>query len=278
MAPATDTTRLAELLEAEVMYQLGLAGPESARRALGATVDRVGGGTVLSMSNDPLGGFFNKAVGLGLTEPVTDALITEVIDVYRRNGSPLAHIQIAPDRLPADWADISARHGLTPGSTIVRLVGEVDDVKPATTDLRVGPVDDRQVDEWATRTWEFFDAPNEHLAAILAAAARADGFQAYAGWDGDEMIAVGAVIVHGDAAHLNSAATRASHRRRGVQAALIAARAEFAAAAGARWLVTEVARPDVEGANPSLNNMARAGLTRQYDRTDWIWRPGAAPA
>ncbi|SBV25776.1 Acetyltransferase (GNAT) domain-containing protein [Micromonospora krabiensis] len=260
------------------MHRIGLAGPEPARRALGATVHRVGGGTVLTMSNDPMGGFFNKSVGLGLTEPVTDALITEVIDLHRRNGSPLAHIQIAPDRLPADWADISARHGLTPGSTIVRLVGEVDDVKPATTDLRVGPVEDARIDEWATRVWEFFDAPNEHLAAYVAAAARTDGFRAYAGWDGDEMIAVGTVFVHGDAAHLNSAATRASHRRRGVQAALIAARAEHAAAAGARWLVSEVARPDVEDANPSLNNMVRAGLTRRYDRTDWIWRPGAGAA
>ncbi|MEO3772499.1 GNAT family N-acetyltransferase [Micromonospora sp. B9E7] len=274
MSPA-DLTRIAELVEAEVNYRLDAAVPEPTRRALGITTGRIGGGTTVSVRNDPTGGIFNKSLGLGVTESITDKVISEVLDFHRAHGSPMAHIQIAPELLPSDWAETRAVHGLEPGGELVRFAAEVDDVKPAGTDLRVGLVGAQETDEWAARLWEFFGVPDQHLIEVFAAVARTDGFQAFAAWDGDHMIGVANLFLHGKSAHLNSGATRESHRRRGVQSALIAARAEYAAAAGCRWLVSEVGKPEVEGTNPSLNNMARAGFTRLYDRRSWIWRPAS---
>lgn len=155
----------------------------------------------------------------------------------------------------------------------MQFVGYVDDVKPAGTDLRIGPVGEAEIDEWAVRLWEFFGVCNEHLSATIAAAARTEGFQAFAAWDGDQIVGVANLFRDGYSVHLNSGATRESHRRRGVQSALISARAEYAAAVGCRWLISEVEKPDVVGGNPSMNNMVRAGLTRLYDRTNWVWRP-----
>ncbi|RKR86127.1 acetyltransferase (GNAT) family protein [Micromonospora pisi] len=273
-----DLTKIAELVEAEFMHRWGANAPESVLEAFGVTTGRIGGGVMLSLRNDPMGGFFNKALGFGITEPVTEKLITEIVDFYREHGSPLVHIQIAPEFLPGDWAEIAAAHGLTPGATLVQCAGAVGDVKPASTGLRVGPVGDQEIDEWAALTWELFGAPNEHLAASMSAAARSGMCHAFAAWDGDQMVGVANLFLDGESAHLNCAATRESHRRRGVQSALIAARAEAAAAAGCRWLVVEVDKPEVEGANPSLNKVARLGLTPLYDRTEWTWRPETAKA
>ncbi|MBF9131352.1 GNAT family N-acetyltransferase [Plantactinospora sp. S1510] len=274
--PPTDLTRIGARAEAELFYQFGAVAPASAAEALGITVGRIGDGVVLSVRRDPMGGFWNKAIGFGLTEPVTDRLVTEILDFHRRHGSPSAQLQITPEVLPDNWAEIIAAHGLTPGGVLVKFAGEAASVKPATTDLRVGRIGERDIDEWAALTIEVFAGPHEHLAALLAATARTDSFQGFAAWDGDQMVGAANLFLYGETAHLNSGVTRKSHRNRGVQSALIAARAEYAVAAGHRWLVSEVAKPAVEGGNPSLNNMVRAGLIQQYDRTTWIWRPESA--
>ncbi|MDG4827338.1 GNAT family N-acetyltransferase [Asanoa sp. WMMD1127] len=263
----------AESVEAELMRRLAVLAPASAAEALGMTSGRVGGGVVISLRHDPAGGFFNRALGLGLTEPVTTDVIAEVLDFHRRHGSPACHVQIAPDLLPPDWAGIAATHQLHVGSALVKVAAEVDDVKPAGTDLRIGPVGADQVDAWAALTWELFEIPNPHLAAAVAAVARTDSSQAFAAWDGDVMVGVANLFMHGETAQLNSGATRATHRRRGVQSALIAERTAWAADAGCRWVVTEAEKPAVEGGNQSLNNMIRAGFTPLYERPNWIWRP-----
>ncbi|MEV0720040.1 GNAT family N-acetyltransferase [Asanoa sp. NPDC050611] len=269
----SDLTRTAELVEAEVTYRLGEVAPEAARSALGVDTARIGGGVVISLRDDPAGGHFNRALALGAAEPVTDDLVAEVIDFHRQRDSPACHIQIAPDLLPDDWDAIVERHGLTRGDTTAKFVGEVDAVKPATTDLRVGPVEKDRLDEWAALVWELFEVPDPHLAAVTAAAARQDDFQAFGAWDGHHLVAVASVFTRGETAQFHSAATTATHRRRGIQSALISVRATYAAERGCRWVVSETDSPAVAGSNPSLNNMARAGLTHLYDRADWVWLP-----
>ncbi|MET7750361.1 hypothetical protein [Micromonospora sp. NPDC005367] len=264
---------IAELTEAELMFQFAELAPDATRAALGITATHLGGGVVLSVRDDPMGGFWNKSLGFGLTEPVTAELIGEVIDFHREHGSPNARIQIAPELLPPDWDSIVAAHGLTLGNTVVKLVGAIDDFRPGTTDLRVGPVTEQDADKWGALLWELFGVPNGHLAATVAAGVRSGVFQGFAAWDGDEMVGVANLFGHGAAGQLNSGATRGSHRGRGVQSALIAARARAAAEAGRRWLVTETDLPKRPGGNPSLNNVIRSGLSQVYERTEWVWRP-----
>ncbi|MEE6260690.1 GNAT family N-acetyltransferase [Plantactinospora sonchi] len=292
--PTDHRTRIAERGEAELIFQFGTLAPESAHEALGITTGRIGGGVVLSVRDDPMGGFWNRALGLGLTEPVTARLIGEIVDFHRANGSPSATIQIAPEVLPSDWDEITARYGLTVGGTWVKLAGSIDDLRPddtrpgtpdlpadrpgpgPRTDLRVGPVTPEHVDEWSALVWQIFAGrSDEHLTSIMASGARRGAFQGFAAWDGDTMVGVANLYVCGDIGHLNSGATLESHRRHGVQSALIAARARAAAEAGCRWLVAETGRPERPGSNPSLNNMVRAGLTPLYERNNWIWRPEA---
>lgn len=274
---ATDETvgALAELAEAEFMFRYESGAPADVRDALGIRTARVGGGVVLSMRHDPTG-YWSKALGFGVDEPVTADLIAQVCDVYRAEGTPSAVIQIAPDRLPSDWDEICARESITAGGVWVKLAGEIDALKPGGTDLRVGPVPDESVPEWASVVLRCFGMPEEYLGPMLAASVRDPGFRPFAAWDGTEMVAAANLFVHGEVGSLNTGATMPTHRGRGAQSGLLAARVAAAAAAGCRWVTGETGQPAQGSSNPSLDNMRRLGMSPLYERRNWVWR--AQPA
>lgn len=266
-------SQLAELAEAEFMYQYLAGAPEPA--TLGLAMTRLGGGVALSMVN---GGtpYWSKALGFGFSEPVTGALVEKVLGFYREQRTEQATIQIAPDRLPAGWDELRAAENLSPGSVIVQLAARVDACHAdGTTDLRVGPVGPHDADEWAEIfMWGFEWPRGGALARLMAAAATNPRFRAYGVWDGDRIVAAGSLFVHGEVGVFAGGATLPSHRGRGAQSALVAARARAAADAGCQWLTGQAARPTPGSTNPSLDNMRRAGLVPLYDRRNWIWQQG----
>jgi ribosomal protein S18 acetylase RimI-like enzyme len=88
------------------------------------------------------------------------------------------------------------------------------------------------------------------------------------------MVAVGGAFVHGDVAQLWGGATLPSHRRRGAQSALLAARLLDAKAAGCRMAVVETATEGPGERNQSFHNVRRVGFSPLYERPNWVWRPG----
>ncbi|MFI8527578.1 hypothetical protein ACIGB8_24175 [Promicromonospora sukumoe] len=133
----TGTTELAEMVEAEMMYDF--QAQAAARRGLGIVTSRVGGGGVLAAQHD-LYRYWSKALGFGFAEPVTYDLIDRVLDFHRGREVPMAVLQIAPSAPPADWDELSAAHGLKGGSSWARLGAPVEGTRTAAlTDLRVGP-------------------------------------------------------------------------------------------------------------------------------------------
>jgi GNAT superfamily N-acetyltransferase len=111
------------------------------------------------------------------------------------------------------------------------------------------------------------------LAEMFAAVFESKDLLVYAARDGEEMVAVSCVLVHGESAEFSGTATLPSHRGRGAQSALLAARAEAAVAAGVEWFIVETGKPAPGRSNTSLNNLFRAGFTPLYDRRNWIWKP-----
>lgn len=260
---------VAEAGEAEFMYAYQDGTPAAARTLLGIEPARIGGGVVLTMSNDTTG-YWNKA--LGFTEPVTGDLVDRVLDRYRSAGAPMAVLQIRPEALPADWATIAADRGIEGGGSIVKLACPIGDARVGSTKLRVGPVTEDDAQEWAGVILSTFGMPLEGLADMFAASVGNPRFRPFAAWEGDRIVAGANLYLHGDIGSLNTGATLAGHRNLGAQSALVAARIEAARAAGCRWLVSECGNPAPGEHNPSLANMLRAGLVQQYIRRNWIWR------
>ncbi|MCP2264173.1 GNAT family N-acetyltransferase [Promicromonospora thailandica] len=267
-----DLTALAETVEAEAMYAYVAQAPAATVEGLGTTTTRLGGGVVLSARLDPYD-YWSKAVGLGVTEPVTHDLVGEVIDFYRAQRTPTALFQIAPSLLPEDWDEIRAAHGLEPAGTWNKHAAPIDGLRTdAMTDLRVARVQEDDAAEWATVVATTFGMDNPALVAMLTESVHTPGCQLFAAWDGDTIVAGGALFLHGTTASLHSGATAPSHRGRGAQSALVAARIEAARAAGARWVVSETGKAAPGERNPSTENMRRAGVRVAYARPNWRWR------
>ncbi|MFI6761592.1 GNAT family N-acetyltransferase [Micromonospora sp. NPDC050417] len=270
--------QLADLAEAEFMLQYVAGVPQAVSSALVSGHARIGGGVALSVPNAPTY-YWNKALGFGFEEPVTRDLMDRVFRFYREQGTEVATIQIAPDRLPHDWEEIRAAEKLEPGSVIIQLGCEIDAFRiDDATELRIGRVPSDAADQWASVLMAGFEWPQGGpLSEMLAAAVNNPRFRAYAAWDGDQVVGAAALFVHGEVAVLSGAATLPSHRGRGAQSALMAIRAGAAAEAGCRWMVAQTGRPSAGSVNHSLNNMLRAGLRPLYDRQAWTWRaaPGA---
>ncbi|WP_344836279.1 GNAT family N-acetyltransferase [Kribbella ginsengisoli] len=267
---------LAELAEADLMFGIaGIEGP--VREGLGITGQRFGRGVAISVRDDP-SQYWSRAQGFGFDRPVTAELIGEVVEFYRAAGTPIAHFNLAPDVLPADWDEIRAAYGLEAGGTVVKLVRDASPVAEAGTSLRIGPVDRADSDDvraWVETQMISFGLPDRDglLRRMLAALCQVPAFQPYAGWDGGKLVATAGLYVHGEVGECVSAATLPEYRGRGAQSALIALRVEDALAAGCKWLSTETGKPAEGERNPSLDNMRRAGFKDLYDRPSWTWKP-----
>jgi hypothetical protein len=86
------------------------------------------------------------------------------------------------------------------------------------------------------------------------------------GFDGGTPAAAGALFIDGGCAWLGIGATVGSHRKRGAQSALLAARIDAAIASGCALLTTETGIPQPGEPAPSYANIQRAGFAVAYPR------------
>ncbi|GII59850.1 GNAT family acetyltransferase [Planotetraspora thailandica] len=268
---------LAELSEAEAMYQFESSAPTAVRDALGIECVRLAGGVVLSMREDPVN-YWSKALGFGFAGPVTADLIGEICDFYRSRKGPSAVLQFAPSVLPPDWEKIRAEYALSRGSSWVKLARDLStDVAngPAGPPVeRVGPQD---AQEWASVLMRGFGMPEGLLVEMTAAFAAHPCFRAYVTRSGGEVVAAAGMYIGGETAQLLGAATLAPHRGRGAQTAMLRARIADATAAGCRVIFAETGAEAPGAHNTSLHNMARAGFVPLYTRVNWTLSAETVP-
>ncbi|MFD4604504.1 GNAT family N-acetyltransferase [Streptomyces sp. NPDC058464] len=273
---------VAEQSEAEALFQFETRAPESVRTALGMSAARIGGGVVLSMTDD-VTHFWSKALGFGVATPVTADLVKEVCDFYRAAGTPQAVLQIAPAFLPEDWADICEQEGITAsGSAWVKLVCPVDeavaraDASGRSPDgIRVAPVEAGQADVWGEVMMTAFGMPVEPYARMAAGSVGQPGWHPHAAWLDGELVGTGTMYVRDGTAQFFAGSVAAHARNRGGQTALLAARARRAQQLGCGTLVAETGAETPGTHNPSLHNMLRLGFEVAYERRNWLWKPTA---
>jgi len=243
------------------------SSPEQLRR-FDVEAVRIGGVAVLSMPG-PDASFWCQAVGF--TESPSADLIGEIVDHYRDRSVAGARFVLPPYAETAAWDDIARKYGLVAAGRGLKLAARLPlDVPAGASGLRVARVEPADAERWSTAMWDIFGMAGEANIALMSATLHRPEFEAYACWDGDEIVATGLVRLHPDAAHLFSGATRPAYRGRGAQSALIAVRVEAAQRVGCPLVIAETGVVD-DGYNTSARNLIRVGFTPQYDRTIWMW-------
>jgi hypothetical protein len=261
---------MAEVRATNDYFQAGIDGMPG--NPLGLATRALGGGVAVAMSglDNP---FFNRAIGLGIERPATEADVEEVVAFYAEHGATTVAIPIAAHAAPRALVGWVEARGFAVSRRWPKLWRPLDVLPdPPPTDLRIEQVGIERADDFAdvvNAAFEFGDALRPMLPPLVG---RRDWLH-YLGFDGDVPVAAGAVYLMGDVAWLGFGATLESHRGRGGQSAIFHRRLVDAAARGCRLAITETGPDTPEEPNPSFRNMRRIGFLVGEHRPNYVRRP-----
>lgn len=245
-----------------------VAGPsEDVRSELGITTRRFGGAMATAMVQDP-SGYWTKSLGLGFDVPIDADSLDQVTSFFRASGKDTAVVALAPQVLPDDWDALAGAAGLVAAGAWAKFACPVTDVVAGSTDLEVRTLTADDTAAWAVVIRDAFGMVEPDLTPMLRAVFDDPEARVFGAWDGGQLVGAGAVHFVDGVASINTGGTLPTHRNRGVQSALLSARAAAAAGRGCDLLTAETGT-SVD--NPSFRNLVRAGFTHHYDRTNWRW-------
>jgi GNAT superfamily N-acetyltransferase len=251
-----------------------LIPPDAARR-LGARVARVGDG-LLTLAARSDSARMNRVMGLGNRGQAKESTIDEVIDLYRAAGRESFSVLVSPgpqSRRIIGWllARGFARRG---GYSLLVRDCRVP-VPRAGVGIRVLRAKRAQAPVVVGIHQRCFGLPAIRRSWSIASA-RSSAYEHYLAYVGETAAGVGSLRVEGTLAWFGAAATLSRWRRRGVHAALIAARLRSAARHGCRWAWVETLAPAAGRPGSSRRNLLRLGFQEICIRPIFV-RKGRGP-
>jgi hypothetical protein len=255
--------RLADSIEARAMADMYSAAP----RALALRAQTVAGATLLLAPRIPVS-YFNRAIGLGVFEPATEQSLDDILERFA--GAADFWLHLSPAAKPAQIKDWLAARRLAPPprrSWAKFLRGPETCSAPASV-ASVRPAETRDAAAVAQIACAAFGMPAALEPWLAALVGRPGWHFVIAEIDG-RIVATGAAFIAGATAWLGVGATLGEYRNRGAQGALLAARVALAADAGCTVLATETGEAVAGEANPSLNNIRRAGFVQVCSRFNY---------
>jgi GNAT superfamily N-acetyltransferase len=204
----------------------------------------------------------NRAVGLGMHEPVRRADLSLIREFFRDRSEAPA-VQLCPLAHPSlltllGEAGFHVDHFF---SVLVMPVAAATVSEPE-SGLRITQAAPDQAEMWIRTVAEGFrgeEPPTEWDYTVLGANFHSAIATCYFAWVDDQPAGGGATITHEGVAELCSASTRLPYRRRGVQAALVHARLAVCRAAG-----IDLAMVFTSPGSNSQRNVERLGFRVAY--------------
>src|SRR5947209_929114 len=168
-----------------------------------------------------------------------------------------------------DLDHLLRERGYEPGYGWMKFSRGLEDLPEPRTDLELveaGP--DRGADFGRAVTLGF--GLPARVADWLARLPGRDGWHCLVAFDGSQPVAAGALHVHEQTGWVGIAATLPSHRGRGAQSSILAARIRRAAELGCTLVVTETGELVPDRPSNSYRNIVRAGFEPRYLRPNYV--------
>lgn len=258
--------RIADLNEAAA-YRALIACAAVAEES-GFEADTLGGVLVLRSAAVRSSVLFNRAIGVGASEPASRPLLDQIAQRYAGTGTPWAMEVSEPvdSEMLRGWLkERRMRRGL-PTAMLMRSCAELPAVNCDLRVVRVGAEFSRECTEiWAQ---VFRLAPP--MQAVLAQVSSQPGFRLWVAFDGERPVACSLSHLADGLAWLGWSATLETHRGRGAQNALLAARLRDAELAGCAWASSETAMGTPEQPDASFRNLLRFGFSLAYQRYMYV--------
>ena len=214
---------------------------------------------------------FNRVLGLGLEQPVTEERLDEIISLYRAAGVARFYIQPSPAALPDELTTWLRARGFNPSEPWAKLKRGVKAPPEAETSARIdeiAPDDIAGAEAFGTLARIAFDYPAATAEWFTGLVGRS-GWRHYLAREAGEPVGAAALFIHGDWASLEIGVVLPAARNRGIHSALIARRIRDAAAAGCRMLTMETSAETEGNRAQSFRNARRLGFELAYFRPNW---------
>jgi hypothetical protein len=255
-----------EAVERDAWLDMYEAAPATLHATLGITQQRIDDGAqLICKAIDHLQ--FNRLGYLGVASPARPEAVDRALAAFA--AAPVKNWIVHVAQGAETLADICRTRGLVPHPrTWAKFVRDASPA-PATTTLlsvrEIGSAEGKAFGMTAAAAFGMPPAVGEWLSAL----AGRPRWHCFLGVIDDLPAAAGALYVDKGCGWLGVGATLPSHRKRGAQTAILAARINKAAAAGCDLLTTETGIPNPGEAAPSFANIQRAGFRIAYPRPNF---------
>ncbi|MDQ0466434.1 hypothetical protein QO010_004227 [Caulobacter ginsengisoli] len=261
------TTADLEAIERDAWLDMFDAAPAPFATAAGLACRRFGEASGFAIRLAPTVQF-NRVQGEGVAAAPDDRL-DAMLTWLRESCGPVWALQVVAQAGEAVATSRLAERGLVPNGSWTKFVRPAGPAaaKTSLTILRIGA--DRAQD-FGGMVQAGFGAPPP-FAPWAAALAGRSRWTTYVAYDGETPVGAAAMFVDRGLAWLGLGCCLPSHRGRGAQPAMLAARIADAQALGARAVVTETGTPPPgeEEEHPSFRNIVRAGFEPVYRRINY---------
>lgn len=228
------------------------------------------GGAFITLARKSVSLQSNRVRGLGVEEPVTEAIVDHILHLFRSRGIKRFGFHVSPcpqSDLITEW--LKAR-GFRLHHKYSKLVRDTAAPPRPATDFKIKRIGKVDAAPFASVFSETFAWQADRVPWIVASIG-APGFSHYLALDGDRAVATALIYVWGECGWLGWGGTLTPYRHRGAQSALIAARIRRAAEMGAKWVVSETMEPQRGRPSGSYRNLVKQGFQQAYVRPIWVW-------
>jgi len=259
--------RASEQLERKALQSLHQHCSPDLRADLGLDLIEVEDGLVACSSTD-YSILLNRVAGLGVHKSVTVDALRQVQEIYASRGIANYFLHIYPDSLEADAQQMLDGEDFDKRRGWMKFCAKDPQPRTAETELRVEQVGVDKSEDFGRIVCNAFGMSDLSI-PLLASLANDDRWKLFVSYDGDQAAGAGAIFIEGNMGWIEWGATDPDFRRRGSQAAIMAARLNLASEMGVDYVFTETGE-EVEGdPQHSYKNILKAGFEESILRANY---------
>jgi GNAT superfamily N-acetyltransferase len=265
--PMDERERFAEGIEREALLSLHEHCPPATREALGLRLDRVDDVLVAVAEHDS-SILLNRALGLGVSAPVTADTISAITEIYRRYGIDRYFLHVYPSELPGGSPELLLDAGLERARGWMKFRRGVEKPPDARTDLEVVRIGRDKAPDFGRIVASAFGL-SDAAVPLVAGLADDERWQLYMSFDNGVAAGAGGLFILNDCAWVEWGATEPEFRRRGSQGAITSSRINAAIDAGCQYIFTETGEAAGDDPQHSYGNILRFGFEASILRENW---------
>ncbi len=267
--PLDSTIQELDAIEARAYRNWFALAPPDVARELGLEVRDIGGATALIAPGLPTPEF-NRIVGFGNVDPLSESDLDNVIDLYRSAGVTHWWAHVSPGRHAGQVRAVLHTRGLSPPDrkAWIKFQRNSDSVPNVPTPCSIHIANRADAVPLGEAICAAFGVPDFLVPWFAATIGAPNWYGVVAKLDG---IAIGGGLVNiqGTSAWLGAGGVRTEARRQHAHRAIMAARIRVAVDARCSLIATETGEPIADEPNPSLRNMYACGFIPAFSRENY---------